>query len=212
MLLLGVSTSAQVVHEMLPGPALTRISTERFELPSATESLDQVRRRAPPGLGAAARAHRLRVHRAGRATARQAVVQLFSGRAAGVRLGNKSFRYLMDTYLAQHVSIQQLARTVHVRSPAPASSPARGADGVTRRASDGRRGATQYALMDHYFANPLAVLTEPWGSTDRDPARPATLALLTPLHAQALRLLPSLQRCARGGPPGATLSRGARCC
>ena len=42
MLLLGVSTSPQIVHEMLPGPVLTRISTERFELPSAGTSLDQV--------------------------------------------------------------------------------------------------------------------------------------------------------------------------
>jgi hypothetical protein len=50
--------------------------------------------------------------------------------------------------------------------------------------------------MDHYFANPLAVLTEPWGAgAAASPAvSAAIIARLTPVHAQALRLLPSFQR------------------
>ena len=56
--------------------------------------------------------------RLGRLT--QVVRQLFSERVSGFRLGNKSFRYLVDTYLSQHVSIQQLLRTLQVRRPPPA--------------------------------------------------------------------------------------------
>jgi len=43
------------------------------------------------------------------------VTQLFAARPRGFRLGAKSFRYLIDSYLLQHVSIQQLLRTLQVR-------------------------------------------------------------------------------------------------
>ena len=92
MLLLGVSTTAQIVHELLPSPALTRLSTERFELPSAAASLDQL------------------------------IQQLFSSRPFGFRLGAKSFRYVVDSYLYQHVSVHQLMRALQV--PAPSIRPA----------------------------------------------------------------------------------------
>lgn len=54
---------------------------------------------------------------------------------------------------------------------------------------------SQYALMDHYYANPLSILTEPMAPEDGDaPWTPeAAAALLTPLHAQAIRLLPSFR-------------------
>jgi len=85
VLLLGVTTSPQIVHEMLPGPALTRLSTERFELPSAAANLEQL------------------------------VARLFIARPHGLRLGARSFGYLVDTYLCQHVSIRQLERALQVR-------------------------------------------------------------------------------------------------
>jgi len=69
---------------MLPGPALTRLSTERFELPSATTNLEQL------------------------------VARLFIARLHGLRFGARSFGYLIDTYLCQHVSIRQLERALQV--------------------------------------------------------------------------------------------------
>ena len=125
--------------------------------------------------------------RLGRLT--QVVRQLFSERVSGFRLGNKSFRYLVDTYLSQHVSIQQLLRTLQVRRPPPLSDRAQ-----VHLMPAIVAHVAQYALMDHYFANPLSVLTEPFGRRQSAAARAAILEQLTPLHAQALRLLPSLQR------------------
>ena len=179
---MGVSTTAQIVHELLPSPALTRLSTERFELPSAAASLDQL------------------------------IQQLFSSRPFGFRLGAKSFRYVVDSYLYQHVSVHQLMRALQV--PAPSIRPARRRRGrqrvraATRADSpDGEERSLsphpQYALMDHYFANPLAVLTEPMAvDASSDAHLVAILPLLTPVHAQAIRLLPSFQRCARTPPLG----------
>ena len=186
MLLLGVSTSPQIVHEMLPGPVLTRISTERFELPSAGTSLDQVGTRNK-GQAAGLRKGALSVDTSW---------PLNTGRPAAL-LGAGVWvppRQQVVPLPRRHVSV---AARLHPAAAAYAS----GTTGspLSDRAQVHLMPAivahvAQYALMDHYFANPLSVLTEPFGRRQSAAARAAILEQLTPLHAQALRLLPSLQR------------------
>jgi hypothetical protein len=93
VLLLGVPTTATAVADTLPSPALTRLATERFSLPSATASLDAL------------------------------VRTLFTDRGAGVVLGRRSFAYLVEAFLGDHLSVRQLARALQARDvpPAPVS-------------------------------------------------------------------------------------------